>query len=190
MDLLITFAAFFVLALFLRAAAHAADHDAHPYAMRKYLLSKAERSFHGVLQQAAPPGTQIYSKVRMADVLQVRKGARNRLGFFNKISSKHFDFVLTDASTSAIIAVIELDDASHRSNRAKISDTFKNKATDAADLPLMRVDAARSYGVADLRMRLKALMPAGETEQSRSNGRPHSSVDTESTSVTLDSTTI
>ena len=138
MDLLITFAAFFVLALFIRAAAGTSSGETYPYDRHTYLLSKAERSFIGVLEQAAPQHTRIFSKVRMADVICVRKGTRNPLRFFNRISAKHFDFVLCDARSSELIAVIELDDSSHRSNRSRRTDEFKNNAAEAAGVPLIR----------------------------------------------------
>lgn len=159
MDLLITFAAFFVLALFIRAAAGTSSGETYPYDRHTYLLSKAERSFIGVLEQAAPQHTRIFSKVRMADVICVRKGTRNPLRFFNRISAKHFDFVLCDARSSEVIAVIELDDSSHRSNRSRRTDEFKNKAAEAAGVPLIRIKAARSYVVTDLRLRLSEFQP-------------------------------
>lgn len=160
MEWIITFAAFFVLILFLRASAQSPSDQSYPYELRKHLLSKAERSFYGVLSQSAPQDTLIFGKVRVADVLKVKRGVKNPLSYFNKISAKHFDFVLCDARTSAILAVIELDDSSHRSQRAIANDDVKNQAASAAGLPLLRVPAAKHYIVTDLRERLLQMTSA------------------------------
>lgn len=170
MEWIITFAAFFVLILFLRASAQSPSDQSYPYELRKHLLSKAERSFYGVLSQSAPQDTVIFSKVRVADILKVKRGVRNPLSYFNKISAKHFDFVLCDVRTSAILTVIELDDSSHRSRRAAANDDVKNQAASAAGLPLLRVPAAKNYVVADLRERLLQMTSASSDSNSQESG--------------------
>src|SRR5262245_30044336 len=79
------------------------------------LLTPAERSFFGVLQQAVAPDYQIFAKVRLADI--VRPGRNlSRSGWqsaFNRITGKHVDFVLCDSLRLGVVAVIELDDRSH-----------------------------------------------------------------------------
>ena len=127
------------------------------YQARPDFLSPAERSFFGVLEQILPVGFRVFAKPRLADVLEVSKGVsrRSRVGLFNRIAQKHVDFVLLDAATMRVVAGIELDDSSHRRASAKVSDSFKDKAFAAASIPLLRVRAARSYNVQELRSMLE-----------------------------------
>ena len=53
---------------------------------------------------------------------------------FNKISGKHFDFVLADFGTLAVKVVIELNDKSHRSGKRAVRDEFIRDACADAEL--------------------------------------------------------
>jgi hypothetical protein len=74
------------------------DSHRYPYQLSKYLLSKAERSFYGVLSQVIGDSGLIFTKVRIADVLSPGKSLdrSNWQKAFNAISSKHFDFLICD----------------------------------------------------------------------------------------------
>ncbi|MGR5318484.1 DUF2726 domain-containing protein, partial [Vibrio mediterranei] len=63
----------------------------------------------------------------------------------NKVTSKHVDVVIVAAKTSEIVCAIELDDASHRTKRAKLQDSEKNYALDAAGIPLYRIKPRANY---------------------------------------------
>ena len=130
------------------------------YRRKPYLLSKAERSFYGVLTQAVGDKALIFSKVRVADVLAPQKGL-NRANWqraFNQISAKHVDFLLCDPQDCAIKLAIELDDASHGSAKRQKRDAFLEQACKSAGLPLLRIRAARGYGVADIRQQVEAIL--------------------------------
>lgn len=86
-----------------------------PYRMDTPLFTPAERSFLGVLDQAVAGRYRVFGKVRLADVIDVAR-TRDRSArqtAFNRISSKHFDFVLCDPSDLSVVCAIELDDRSH-----------------------------------------------------------------------------
>ena len=126
-----------------------------PYRRKHYLLSKAEFSFFRVLQPlAAERGWVVCPKVRLGDLLYVAKGTEKPTGWRNKIDRKHADFVLCDAETMRPVAVVELDDASHGSERARERDAVKDRAVGAAGLPVVRVRARRGYAADDLRAAL------------------------------------
>ena len=133
------------------------------YRLRGPLFSPAERSFFGVLQQAASGNYVVFGKVRVADVLSPEKGL-NRSNWqiaFNKISSKHFDFVLCDKSDLSVVAVIELDDKSHRSKKAQNRDAFLESACQSAGLALVRFPAQKSYQIPAVKEQVQsALEPA------------------------------
>lgn len=132
-----------------------------PYERREALLTPAERSFLGVLEQAIGTRARVFAQVRLADVLTVAPGkSRTRLGALNRISAKHLDFVLCHPQSLAILGALELDDTSHRRRDRQRRDTFVDQACQAAGLPLVRVPARATYTVQDVR-NLLAEMLAG-----------------------------
>lgn len=97
-----------VLARFSPASSHSGT--ASPYLKTRALLTPAERSFLGVLDQALGNEFRVMGKVRVADVLSVRSGM-NRSAWqqaFNKISAKHFDFLLCNPNDLSVFVDIEL----------------------------------------------------------------------------------
>jgi len=95
----------------------------YSYRQLNPLFSAAERSFLGVLDKAVSDKNRVFGKVRVADILAPTKGM-NRKNWqiaFNKISAKHFDYVLCSKDKLNVVAVIELDDKSHNTKKSKIS---------------------------------------------------------------------
>lgn len=128
----------------------------YPYQQRGPLLTHAERSFYGVLCQAVNQRVLVFSKVRIADVLCTEKGLspKTRITAFNRISAKHFDFILCDPKTLRVLAAIELDDTSHTTPKVKARDRLVEGACNAAGLTLHRINVTRSYSVNALREQL------------------------------------
>jgi len=136
--------------------------EALPYRRRDDFLSAAERSFYGVLLSVLAGKAVVFAKVRVADLLYVPRGAGS-LGFQNRISAKHVDFVLCAPDTLQPLAALELDDASHARSERGERDDFLNAAFQAAGLPLLRFAAQRQY---DPRQLMSALEPVlKQTEQ-------------------------
>ena len=109
----------------------------HSYEKLGVLFTPAERSFFGVLNQAVNNDVLVFGKVRVADVITPRKGgvkgAWQRA--FNKISAKHFDFVLCNKNDLSFVCGIELDDKSHNIAKQKSRDAFLESACKSADFP-------------------------------------------------------
>ena len=147
--LILLFALLLALVLVLRLAMPSRLGEQFKYEINKSLFSPAERSFLGVLETSLPEGVRVFGKVRVADVLSPSKrdGTKGWQAAFNKISRKHFDYVLCDASTLQVKAVIELDDKSHKSERASVRDRFLNEACRTAQLPIIRFTAKRAYTI-------------------------------------------
>jgi len=126
---------------------------AYPYCSRKYLLTKAERSFLGVVDSILDDRYRIFSKVRMADVIKVRSGlkASKRQAAFNRIQAKHLDFVICSANDLSIVGAIELDDKSHDRLTRRARDQFVDQAFLAAGIPILHCPARASYSVSDLK---------------------------------------
>lgn len=122
------------------------------YRKAEALLTPAERSFFGVLSQSVGKDFLIFAKVRVADVLAIDRGISksNHQIALNRITSKHFDFVLCSPKDLSILCVIELNDGSHGQRRRQDRDAFLESACKAAMLPLVMVPARASYSPYDL----------------------------------------
>lgn len=127
-----------------------------PYTRLDFLFSQAERAFLSALEKAVGKQFRIFAKVRIADVIGVKLscGQRDQQVAFNKISCKHFDFVLCDKRSMKIMAAVELDDRSHSLKERQERDLFVNAVCLAAKLPLIRVPVRRYYGEAQLQKQI------------------------------------
>lgn len=125
----------------------------YPYQKTEVLFSPAERSFLGVLDQAVGEDARILGKVRVADVIVPKKGIPRSdwQRAFNKISSKHFDYVLCKQDDLTVVCAIELDDSSHQSKNRRNRDEFLRGVCSAAGIPLVQVPAKSTYVIDEIR---------------------------------------
>ena len=158
-----------ILRLFTGGKREEAPAEKLPYETQKAFLTPAERSFFGVLQVAVADSLLILAKVRIADILSIRRSTEKRQSHLNRITSKHVDFVLCSADTVEPLLVIELDDCSHSSKSAQEKDAFKNEAFAAAGLPLLRVPVKRAYNVEELVTQIEAAVNGGDEAYPESN---------------------
>ncbi len=127
----------------------------YPYEARAGLLSPAELRFFQALEQALGAQARIHTKVRLADLIQVRSSVSGR-GFyraFSPIACKHVDYVLCD-DAHRILCAIELDDRSHHRRERQQRDLFVDAAFKAARIPLLRFPVQARYPLQPLRERL------------------------------------
>src|SRR5271157_207132 len=77
------------------------------YLLRSRFLSKAENVVY-MLLKAAFPRHEIFARIRLADVLQVKIGPQGmeRLRAFRKIANQHVGFVLCDRDMT-ILAIVD-----------------------------------------------------------------------------------
>ena len=124
----------------------------YPYVSAESLFSKNEQAFLRVLKQAAGDYL-VFGKVRLADVVEVRKGVSKSewQRAFDRISQKHLDFVLLRPHDFSVWCAVELDDATHKRAERKSRDVLLEKALTAAEVPLVRVPSRRTYDVAEIR---------------------------------------
>lgn len=126
---------------------------AFPYQKEPVLFTPAERAFIGVLESALGDQLRVFGKVRLADVIKVKPGlsASGRQQAFNRIQSKHLDFVVCDCSDLSVQFVVELDDSSHQQSRRRARDEFLDKALSAAGVPIYHFPVKRTYSAPDIR---------------------------------------
>lgn len=113
----------------------------------KPILTNREYEFYKKLRPLADEcGLSIYTKVRLADLVEPKSKSENPLWMecFNKIRSKHIDFALADEDTN-IIALIELDDKSHERPDRIERDEFVNAVLKNTGYVLLR-----TYGELDV----------------------------------------
>lgn len=133
-------------------------HFAYPFELKSSLLCRKESSFLSALQQAVDDQTRIFAKVRIADVLNIRKGLtpNQRQMAFNHVSAQHFDFVLCKASDLSIIAAITLENPSHKRTPRIRHNKLIDGACAAAGLPLYRFNIHQNYSIETIREHLNA----------------------------------
>ena len=113
----------------------------------KTILTDREYEFYKKLKPLADEyGLSIFTKVRLADLIEPKPKAENPywMECFNKIKAKHIDFALADEET-AIVALIELDDTSHERPDRVERDDFVNAVLENTGYALLR-----TYGELDV----------------------------------------
>jgi hypothetical protein len=154
--ILILFALVLLVAVIVRLALPGGRLTVFPYNRKAALFSPAERSFLGVLEQAVGSHYRIFGKVRIADVVETKRGlsGSHRQSAFNRINAKHFDFLLCDKRNLSVVCAIELDDKSHSRSSRQQRDAFVTELCRNVGLPLLRIRASRTYSLPELRVNI------------------------------------
>ena len=156
-----------VLFLLLMAKKKSAQNSDQDYPYRKFpvLFTPAERSFFGVLDQAAGKDFRLFGKVRVADVLAPSAGMSKSAWqtAFNKINRKHFDFVLCAPGDLSVLCAIELDDKSHKQKDRQDRDEFLQGACRAAGVPLISFQAQHSYSASEVSAKIASVLSGTST---------------------------
>ena len=153
LSVLVLLAIFVVVVLFLKSGQFSKQPpDTFPYEKQNMLLSPAERSFFGVLEQVIGESHRIFVKVRLGDLFKIKSGLGNsgRTTAFNRIKAKHVDFVICSNKSVDVLAAVELDDKSHNSRKRQERDSFVDKVFEAAGVPLGHIAAQKSYSVQEV----------------------------------------
>jgi hypothetical protein len=126
------------------------------YLLNVSLVSPAERSFLGCLESVLTPDTRILIKVRLADLFSVENTDDHSAWqtAFNRIQSKHVDFLLCRSTDLSPVLAIELDDKSHSRGERQERDHFLDALFSNSGIHLLRVPARRTYDARDLARKL------------------------------------
>lgn len=129
-----------------------------PYERVENFLSPAEFNFMKHLDQIEKDRFHVFSKVRLADIVSV-KSKKDTPSAFNRIQSKHVDFLICDKLKNyEILAAIELDDSSHNRQNRKDRDQFLNTLFESINTPLIRFKVQSAYNTGKIEEHLKSLM--------------------------------
>ena len=122
------------------------------YCRRPFLLSKAEKYFYNILREAFSTHT-ILPKVRLADLIEADRRHPNWQSNFNRIKSKHIDFIICDAWLCPLLAV-ELDGSSHQRIDRQERDDLVDQILREAALEIVHVSRQKRYCQSDIRQLL------------------------------------
>ena len=129
------------------------------YRLTQSLLTASEAAFYVALVAAAGRRYVVWPKVRLADLCQGLDRWAD-MAAFNRVSSKHVDFVLCDATTFRPVLAVELDDRSHRRAERRNRDVLVDQIFRTMGLGVYRQWVRRSYDPAAIARGLEdALTP-------------------------------
>ncbi|MGI9227908.1 MAG: DUF2726 domain-containing protein [Gammaproteobacteria bacterium] len=124
------------------------------YRANRSILSNTEQVFYKALYQGMGNQFLILIKVRVSDVLKPEEegiAKQDARAATNRISSKHFDFLLCGRNQYEIIAAIELDDQSNKRVGNAKYDEFLTEACKSAEFPLIRIATKQSYAAQEIK---------------------------------------
>ena len=117
-----------------------------PYRSKKYFFSRSEQEFLKALSAAINHQKFIiFPKVRLADFIEVTVSGAEYQKWWNKIRSKHIDFLIWNIEQSKVVLAIELDGKSHESEKMIERDEFIEKLYETVGLKLERVKVGEDY---------------------------------------------
>lgn len=111
-------------------------------------MSPPEQVLYFRLVQALPEHI-ILSQVQLSRLLGVKKGNNNQ-SWYNRINRMSADFVVC-RKDSSIVAVIELDDATHKRSDRQVADSKKDKALASAEVRIVRWQAKSIPDIATIK---------------------------------------
>lgn len=134
--------------------------DEYPYKAKRYFFSRSEREFFRILNQMLDHRRYaVFPKVRLADFVEVSTKGQKYQGWFNRIKSKHVDFLLWDLEREAVAMVIELDGNSHNSSKTRDRDVFVEQVYKTVGIRLERVRVGSDFR-SEIERILNTLKPA------------------------------
>lgn len=111
------------------------EDEAFPY-VKTNIMSPSELKLYQRLVSAFP-NHLVFTQVQLSQTVQAPLPA-DRFKWNNRINRMSLDFVVCEKSSNPI-CVIELDDKTHLRDSVKIRDEKKDKALNAAAIPIIRI---------------------------------------------------
>lgn len=122
------------------------------------LVSKAELNLYRILNNISIElDCILFSKVRLADIVKVGK-VENRQSYFNRIKSKHIDFVLCDKNSPKPLLCIELDDKSHNKSDRKARDKFVDDIIGIIGFKILHIKCSYSYNSQEMKRSIEKII--------------------------------
>lgn len=131
--------------------------------IKDHFFNPGEKNFYELLRTALKNKYEIFSKVRMLDILKIKTKGKNYFIAKNKIAQKHIDFILCEPNTFEVLLAIELDGKMHNTTKQKEKDNAKDALLKRAGIPILRISTKHAYSVPELKRKIEnSLSPALE----------------------------
>lgn len=118
-----------------------------PYSLGPALFSPDEAAFLTVLDEAVGGDYRVFGKVRLSDLVTVRRGVARRVleRASARIETLRIDFLVCGRESASVVCAVELVGGRSRKGRGRTPDKALGRACDALGLPLVRVPLAETY---------------------------------------------
>lgn len=109
-------------------------------------VNAAEAVLFQCLRKSLSSHFHIHSKVRLEDIIRVKRGVNEKLRWAarGRVKSRHVDYLITTAGGRPVLA-IELDGASHNPKSPSEADKVKTALFRAARIPLRRIRTGEDF---------------------------------------------
>ena len=109
-------------------------------------VNNSEAALFGILCRNVPRGFHVHGKVRLEDIIRVKRGLpdQNRWAARGRVKSRHVDFLITNQNGKPVMA-IELDGKSHDARNPSEGDKVKTAIFKAAGIPLRRILVGENF---------------------------------------------
>lgn len=153
--LLLLISAVFVFISILKAKTQGvAEEGIWPFYAKNPLTAPEQVLYFRLLK--AMPEHMVLAQVQLSCLLGVKKGSNYR-SWLNRINRMSADFVVCNKDSS-IVAVIELDDATHQRQDRQLADAKKDKALSSAGIRVIRWQAKALPDEVEIRAALRPVV--------------------------------
>jgi very-short-patch-repair endonuclease len=127
--------------------------DYQPYVKKPYFFSVAELKFYELLKEIIGDNYYIYPKVRICDIIKPEN--KGNYSDFNRIKSKHVDFLLCTKNPITSKIIIELDDSTHNYQSRQDRDNFVDEIFANSGIPIVHIRVQYKYNKGEITNQLK-----------------------------------
>ena len=133
-----------------------------PVQTKPSFFSHTECQLYEDLQEALHGSSYtVFPNVRLNDLMLIKASGSERQAVLGRLRDKHVDFLIVARANYRPLLGIELDGASHHSEKQQYRDTVKDILFASARLPLIRLDARQRHHTDDLRELLQGWLEPG-----------------------------
>lgn len=128
---------------------------AYRYSRKDCIMTNAEHAFFNKLYAATGSDYYLFPQIHLSAILDHKVNGQEWRHAFKHINGKSVDYVLCDRESLRPVLAIELDDWSHAKEERIQRDTKVERILADADLPMLRVNDARTVTIEDLSAQIK-----------------------------------
>ena len=119
--------------------------DVQVYQRRSSLLSRQERAYFDVLDQAVGAHSRIFPKVRLAEIITYPAPNPRFRPHWQRVQRRCVDFLLCTPNSLTPVLAVKLESRADRRKREMHGVDVLDDALELAGLPLMRIPLANEY---------------------------------------------